>query len=260
MRAALILAIASLCACGRDALNLDGGTGSGQSTGGGAAGGGGGAGGGIASGGGGSGGGGMTGGGRGMTGGGGGGSPCTGLSAGACRTRSDCSPDFCFECTCTPQFKGCRRVGAPPFNCPLLGCASPECCTARSQCQGIDDCAPPGTPLGCGTCNRQPSTCSNDTQCGATEICEPRHCGCSGETDCVPGCGTNNPCPTGSTCTNKRCVAASCSTAVPCPTTFECLAGQCARRTCVSDFGCGDGFCVSGLCQDGWGECRGPVP
>lgn len=229
--AILIISACVLVACGRDLLNpLDaGGTGGGS-------------------------------GGGSQSGGGGGGSTCPGLSVDACRARSDCAADFCFQCSCTPQFEGCRPITAQPFDCPQLGCASPLCCQTGAQCGSSGDCAPPGTRWGCGFCDGQPSTCANDTGCGTSGICEPRQCGCSGETDCVPGCGPTNPCLTGTTCTGKRCQPSSCSSSTSCPSGFDCQGGLCARRSCTRDLDCGDGFCVTGLCSEGWGECRGPVP
>ncbi len=217
---------------------------------------------------GGSGGGHASGGGGGNTGGGSGGgggaidagTSCSGLGVEACRLDAACEPDFCRACSCQPNFKGCRAKTDAPFDCPALGCPSPVCCQASAECQAIGTCAPPGTPFGCGACNNQPDTCTDDASCPADAVCDPRPCACSGQRDCRPGCGVNNPCAAGTTCTAKRCVPLACTSSATCPGTFACLNGQCARRTCTTDLQCGDGFCVDGTCFEGLGECRTPMP
>ena len=233
MRTLLILSLLAGAACGRDSLLRDAGTGGGGGT---------------------------TGGGGGTTGGGGGSVSCVGLGVEACRARSDCAADFCFQCTCTPQFKGCRATTATPFDCPALGCLSLPCCQTDAACQNAERCEAPGTPQGCGTCNAQPSLCTSDGECGATEICAPRACACSGQTDCAPGCSVTNPCGTGTTCVNKHCQPTTCSAAAPCPATFSCVSGTCRRKSCTTDVDCADGFCVTGTCHESWGECRMPHP
>ncbi|MFO0600642.1 MAG: hypothetical protein U0228_35365 [Myxococcaceae bacterium] len=194
--------------------------------------------------------------------GGGTGAACATLDLLGCRARADCVADLCLECSCAPVFVGCRRPSEFEHQCPLLQCAQPFCCRADAECSNFGAaCAPAGAPRGCGACNSSPSQCSVDGDCQGGTICEPRTCGCSGERDCVAGCGANVPCATGQSCVNKRCVATACATAADCGvSTFDCVQGACARRTCTTDATCGGGFCVLGVCEEGLGECRQPVP
>ncbi|MFT3710784.1 MAG: hypothetical protein QM817_24435 [Archangium sp.] len=198
-------------------------------------------------------------------GGGGGGSSCHGLGVEDCRKLPDCAPDFCTTCTCTPTYEQCRSLNELPFQCPMVDCITPQCCADQSQCSTFPStCSPPGSPPGCGVCDTSPSTCTSDSSCGSGFICQPRVCGCLGQTDCVPGCGPNNPCGVGEVCSFNRCQPKECMLDSECPSTFECrvghVAGFCRRRVCTDDVECGDGFCVEGTCYEALGECRGPVP
>jgi hypothetical protein len=237
MKSLFVTVLVLLVGCGRGALNedVDAGTNGGNATGGGFAMGGG------------SGDGGMT-------------STCDALDLLGCRARTDCEADFCFACSCTPNFKSCRARTAAAATCPGLGCAQPLCCQNQSDCSNVGACGEPGTHLSCGACNPQPSTCTDDTSCDATSICEARNCACGGERDCVPGCSATNPCPAGSTCSGKRCVVQTCSPTMSCPSTFDCLTGQCSRRTCTTDAHCGTGFCVNNSCFEAFGTCQQLVP
>jgi hypothetical protein len=261
MRSFLFLMLLAMLACGRAVPEgTDGGTGGGGAMGGGTGGGavGGGTGGGAVGGG--------TGGGAVGGGTGGGGSSCAGLGVEACRARSDCVADFCFLCSCTPRFEGCRGIDEQAHDCPAVGCPQPACCRSGQDCTpGGASCVPPGTPFDtCGTCNPQPGTCQTDADCGTGTgtICEPIPCSCSGQRHCVPGCGPNSPCAQGTECnaTTGRCEVIPCTGAQDCPSTFTCTSGVCVRKRCVRDAECGDGFCVNDQCYDGWGQCRPPVP
>lgn len=267
MRSLIVLSVFAVLACGRAVPNdaSDGGTGGGS--GGGAMGGG--AGGGSTGGGvGGGAGGGSTGGGvgGGAGGGGGGGASCASLGVEACRARTDCAADFCFLCTCTPRFEGCRGVNEAPHDCPALGCLQPACCQTPQDCASIGGvCVAPGTPFsGCGVCNPQPGTCVTDADCGMGTglICEPITCSCMGQRQCVAGCGPGAPCPQGTTCNANtgRCQVIQCNGPTDCPSTFFCSSGVCLRKPCTVDGQCGDGFCVNHECYDGWGQCQVAVP
>lgn len=199
-------------------------------------------------------------------GGGGGGASCTGLGVEACRARSDCAADFCFLCSCTPRFEGCRGVHELPHDCPAVNCPQPLCCQSAQDCSSTGaSCIPPGTPFdGCGVCNPQPGTCVTDADCGAGTgtICEPIPCSCTAQRQCVPGCGPDSPCAQGTECnaTTGRCQVIQCTGTPDCPSTFTCSSGVCLRKSCAVDAQCGDGFCVDGQCYDGQGQCRLPVP
>lgn len=244
MRVLVLLGVVALLGCGRAALteSSDGGTGGGD-FGGGAGGGnfGGGA-------------------------GGGGASTCAGLMVEACRARPDCAADFCFICSCTPRYEGCRGVNELPHACPDVECLQPECCDSQGDCTAPAMCAVPGTPPGCGgACNPLPGGCLSDSDCIAfptVSICEPIACSCYAQRECVPGCGPSSPCEQGTTCnaTTGRCQVQSCVTSSDCPGPFTCSAGACLRKPCVVDSQCGDGFCVLLQCYEGLGVCRFPMP
>jgi hypothetical protein len=191
--------------------------------------------------------------------------PCVGLSVSACRADSRCTPDFCFQCSCEPRYAQCRLKTAAAFECPQFGCPQPNCCSDDSTCGRPFLCLRAEQQASCGICNNLPSTCTNDLSCGAGTVCLPRRCACSGETDCQPGCGPNNPCPRGQSCdaSTRRCEDLRCSAAVPCPSGTDCILGPagtvCLPRACTSDAQCGDVFCVSGSCAPSLGIC-GALP
>ncbi|MDP3233461.1 MAG: hypothetical protein Q8S33_26890 [Myxococcales bacterium] len=193
--------------------------------------------------------------------------PCRGLSAGDCRANALCDADFCFACSCRPNFEGCRLKVQTPAVCPAFGCPQPQCCSDDSTC---------GRPLvcmaadrvSCGACNNAPSTCATDASCNTSvtgNVCLPRACACSGQTDCQPGCSAQNPCRDGETCdaATKRCEQTRC-TSTPCPSGFNCVLGPtgnvCIARSCTSDRDCGDIFCVSGTCRTSLGVCNQFMP
>jgi hypothetical protein len=176
---------------------------------------------------------------------------------------SGCAADLCDACSCEPVYRGCIGADQTPEQCPALGCATPDCCSSDEQCQQIP-CAPPGTPFGCGVCNTDPGTCTDDAECHAqdpTMICEPIACTCTGEKTCVVGCVDDTTCAEGTTCNTAlaRCAPTACSGAAGCPDDFDCVDNRCARRTCADDLVC-DGYCVLGQCYSGRGECRPPAP
>lgn len=193
----------------------------------------------------------------------GGHAPCDGLDLPACRLRGSCAPDLCFTCSCTPTFEGCRVASDPPFQCPEVACEQPLCCESMTDCQNMGgDCAPPGAPYGCGMCNPETGDCSADGDCALGYLCEPINCSCDSASHCVLGCAAATDCPLGTTCSggdHPRCQPSACSSVAPCPPDFDCDSGTCVRRPCLIDLHC-DHFCVLGLCYEGQGECRQPVP
>jgi len=205
--------------------------------------------------------------GGGNVGGGGGFNPCRGLSVGACRANPLCAPDFCFACSCRPNFEQCRLVREAPAVCPSFGCLQPQCCASDATCGRPLICMEPNRPT-CGACNNAPSTCADDAACNTAttgNICLPRPCACSGQTDCQPGCSTQNPCGDGQTCdpVTRRCEQTRCAS-TPCPSGFNCVLGPtgnvCVARACTSDRDCGDIFCVSGTCRTSLGVCGQFMP
>lgn len=125
------------------------------------------------------------------------------------------------------------------------------------------DCAPPGTPWSCGTCQVDPGDCTDDAQCSTGQTCNPIACSCQSATRCGPGCASNADCSDGQECsggTHPRCVALHCLQASECGAGFDCLSAVCVRRSCAADADCGGAYCVTGQCHRGLGECRQPVP
>lgn len=188
--------------------------------------------------------------------------PCRGLSAGDCRANALCDADFCFACSCRPNFEGCRLKVQTPAVCPAFGCPQPQCCSDDSTCGRPFVCMEPNR-VSCGTCNNAPSTCATDASCNTSvtgNVCLPRACACSGQTDCQAGCSAQNPCRDGQTCdaATKQCEQTRC-TSTPCPSGFNCVLGPtgnvCIARSCTSDRECGDIFCVSGTCRTSLGVC-----
>lgn len=239
MRLLILLGVVVLLACGRATLTEPG---AGGGTGG--AGGGGGGGGGSLD--------------------GGGASTCHGLALDACRARPDCVADFCFICTCTPRYEGCRGVDDVPHGCPPVECVQPECCKTSQDCTAPALCAAPGTHPTCGACNPQPGSCNSDSDCLAfptVSICEPIPCSCSHQRHCVPGCNPHH-CAQGTVCNaiTGRCEPLTCNTSGDCPGPFACISGLCVRKPCAVDSDCGDGFCVMNACFEGYGECQWPLP
>lgn len=200
------------------------------------------------------------------TGGGVTGDPCTGLGVTACRADARCTPDFCFQCSCTPNFAQCRLKTSTAYQCPAFGCPQPSCCKNDTLCGRPLICISPGV-MGCGVCNPTPSGCMSDAQCNTAttgNICRQRACACSGETDCLPGC-TVTGCGDGQTCNqiSKRCEAVRCGPTMPCSSGLDCIispqGGLCTPKSCTADGECGDLFCVNGVCGSTLGVC-GQVP
>ncbi|MBL9038622.1 MAG: hypothetical protein JNG84_08930 [Archangium sp.] len=190
-------------------------------------------------------------------------STCAGLEASRCRRTAGCVVDTCTTCSCTPTFRGCRAVSAPPLDCPAVGCLQPTCCRSSAECPSPTSCVPPHVPVVCGICIGGP-TCESHADCPSGEMCRlDGACSCTSEGRCVPGCTDDGDCREGELCTSqRRCITKTCVRENECGPSFACQAGLCVRKTCVSrDDECspnGDSFCVMGHCASGWGECRLP--
>ena len=193
---------------------------------------------------------------------------CATLSEGACRTQAHCTADYCFECSCTPVFVGCRDLRAAAHVCPGLGCAQPFCCNQNSDCPkgSFFECLAPGMDPGCGICDPGAGcTSDNDCQRGAAIpfVCGIAPCSCSGR-GCIAGCMSDAQCAEGESCeSDHHCRAKLCSSDADCPSTFQCdlsddSPSTCVRRTCTRDEECGANHCVNGGCYTSLGQCVVP--
>ena len=187
---------------------------------------------------------------------------CAGLLLDECRLEPGCKVDSCEGCSCTPTYRGCIAESRTPAECPLYGCPSPQCCDEQADCPQVTVCAPPGTPFGCGSCNNQEGTCTDDAECkaqGATQICELIPCTCDNNKACAQGCVDDTTCAEGETCdlAANRCRATTCDDPADCPANFDCVNQRCTRASCTDHAEC-VGFCVEGSCYSSLGECRPP--
>lgn len=191
------------------------------------------------------------------------GSSCHGLALGACRTTAGCIADECPGCSCDVQYRGCLDPGETPAQCPGLGCAQGICCSSELACDGGGaTCTPPTAGPGCGACNTTAGSCTVDADCtGASMVCDPIACSCTGVSACVTGCTDDSGCDESESCdvATARCQPRACGAADPCPTAFTCTSGACTRATCTVDRDC-DGYCVAGLCYAGRGQCEIATP
>jgi hypothetical protein len=146
--------------------------------------------------------------------GGAGGTQCTNLDEYTCKTRTDCTAQYCGVCP-NSTFNGCAPLGAPPVDCPgpgpveacVLSCdlLDEALCKARNDCQAdyCPSCGGPQTFVGCG----EPG---GGTACPA--IACVRACGTIMASDYDQSCATDADCvaePEGdfcgvNTCTNCR--------------------------------------------------------
>src|SRR5215813_11980588 len=134
---------------------------------------------------------------------------------------------------------GGGHPGSSTVECEHTLSADSRCCTAQSDCPqdgGIEMCAPPGTPLGCGVCNMDPSDCGADADCKSrepTSICQPVTCSCDAVSAkrCTAGCTVNTMCGDGESCdiTTNRCVAKACTTTGQCRLPFIRAPTGCSR-------------------------------
>ena len=210
--------------------------------------------------------------------------PESGIKADAGCTKKLCNYDPCKDkacgdpCTvCDPNDTDCIETAVIKACDPGGTCVADTgdlCAVEAEGCHGDADCTAemgdmcfyPGQPLGCGICMEPFETCSADTDCAATMICEqsgPEDCLCSPETICKPGCTGAADCGAGETCEAMHCVAIKCTDDAGCPVDFTCEGdqavlimggGECQRATCKDDKDC-SGYCVQGKCYDSLGTC-----
>jgi hypothetical protein len=194
------------------------------------------------------------------------GTNCYGRTEAQCAAAgSSCITDYCFNCTCTPAFAGCRPPNTTHYQCPALGCASPQCCRTQKECtnNGLV-CSPPDRSVPqCGICMPAPNPCTEDKHCAnsgiANAICGNAPCVC--DQTCVAGCALTSDCREGEICDpNHHCRVRTCAEA--CTVNFECAPGakDCSRKPCTSDTQCPQKMCVLGFCYNGLGTCEGPPP
>lgn len=145
---------------------------------------------------------------------------------------------------------------------PEGACTDEVACTKPSWAA----CAPAGSFMGCGICQKDVPGCSSDAECAGTPngicIASPNDCLCEPHPVCHTGCAANADCGEGQVCAgDHHCVAQGCSVKADCPSMFACGSdGKCARQPCKGTAECGGGYCVTGLCWVKPGECQLPVP
>jgi hypothetical protein len=192
---------------------------------------------------------------------------CAGLDEKSCAANSSCAADYCYECSCTPTYVGCRLSAATPKACPPLGCPQPLC-----TCDGLGEaaCKAASATMGC-TANYCPSCTSAQT-----------YNGCSGPNEgapacpligCATTCRTATDCaPTGQICRppdaqpycGGACImqASTCASDADCRgSTTICEPVRCAcnaATACIA--GCtGNGDCPVGQVCNGMHRCQ-PQP
>ncbi len=192
------------------------------------------------------------------------GTSCNGLNEQLCAAAAGCVADYCFNCSCTPTFNGCRAPNVTPLPCPALGCPQPLCCHDQKDCSqnGLFCVAPDQDIPQCGVCQQPLNPCTEDKHCANSgipnAICGNSPCVC-GQT-CVAGCALTADCREGEICQpNHHCRARTC--AEGCTQNFICSGGTtCVRKTCKVDNDCPRKMCVLGFCHNGLGNCQGPPP
>ena len=177
--------------------------------------------------------------------GGSGGSQCGALDETACKTRLDCTAQYCHACPNQSQFEGCTTVGAPPMECAeecvQVSCGSLDqaTCKTRSDCQAyycpgcsgqqFVGCGAPGGGVACPAITCVAPLCSSLDQasCTARSDCHVESCpncdggvgfaGCMAPGDppveCPEACPapplchqlTETSCKTRSDCTPEYC-------------------------------------------------------
>lgn len=177
-----------------------------------------------------------------------------------CRARTDCVADLCMECSCTPTFVGCRGAGDTPTQCPLLGCAQPQCCRHPGDCSSGSACEVQPLIPSCGADPAPaPSTCQHDSDCnkvpGQICTCTPCTCGNTNQLACQDGCKKDIDCPEPQSCLEDlHCHPRACDAS--CTGNYTCAGGGCVRKPCAKDEECGTpGYCILGQCSRDIGQC-----
>jgi hypothetical protein len=138
-----------------------------------------------------------------------GGTPCGALDETTCKTRLDCTAQYCHACPNQSQFEGCTTVGAPPMEC------AEEC--VEVSCDSLDE-----------------------ASCKARRDCQPDYCqGCGGAQTFV-GCGAPGG---GTACPAIACVPPPCSglDEASCTARSDCHAESCPN----CDGGVGFAGCIA---------------
>jgi hypothetical protein len=190
-------------------------------------------------------------GGDGGGGGDGGHDPCAGKTEAQCQNSQACVADYCFNCTCTPGYAGCRLPTSAPPQCPALGCPQPFC-----GCEGLSElqCLAADPSMGC-TATYCPDCDGKLTiwnSCGGptsgAPFCPPPSCPgrCRAESDCAM---------TGGFCyaPGEPLGCGICMQPPPCMSDAECGLGDiCAIApcTCTGESSCTPG-CSSTGCPEG---------
>jgi hypothetical protein len=197
-----------------------------------------------------------------------GGAQCTNLDEYTCKTRTDCTAQYCGVCP-NSTFNGCTPLGAPPVDCPgpvdacVQSCdlLDEALCKARSDCQsyycedcGIQQfvgCGEPGGGTACParTCG-PPCSGLDETSCKARSDCRVAGCpACDGGTSFICQATTDPPiecpaaCPAPSSCSTVTTEAA-CNARTDCHSVYVD-----PGNTCGCEF---DGCCTHfSRCTDG---------
>ncbi len=208
--------------------------------------------------------------------GGSGGAQCDSLDETTCKTRADCTAQYCHACPNQSQFEGCTTVGAPPMECAeecveaACGDLAEAACSNRADCQTYycSDCKGGQTFIDCGTpgggpgieCQVCPASCAGLDETACTNGCIPEYCpNCDGGRT-FEGCSPPN---SGAI----ACPATACPAPAPCSTVTTEAACN-ARTDCHSVFddpgtcGCNAVGCCAHFswCADGAKASCGGVP
>lgn len=206
------------------------------------------------------------------------GTQCTTLGESTCKTRPDCTAQYCSVCPNQTTFAGCAAPGAPPVECPAEECFEESCssldeasCKTRSDCQPnycpgctgqrFVGCGAPGGGTACPADDCAPPPCDglDESTCKTRSDCTPGYCAnpCTGGQAYV-GCSAPNEgafaCPAG--CGEPPCsgivTAAVCDERSDCHSVFtESMTCNCTAAGCCSQFSrCDDGAKAS---------CKGPA-
>ncbi len=181
--------------------------------------------------------------------GGSGGTQCGALDETACKTRVDCTAQYCHACPNQSQFEGCTTIGAPPMEC-AEECVEASCgsldqatCKTRSDCQPeyccsgevYEGCGAAGAAVTCMTSCPLPCEGRDETTCmNSAGSCTPQYCpncdggqtfeGCAATGSGGIACGLECPAPPSCSFLDEtECKSATGCTAEYCP---SCTGGQ----------------------------------
>jgi len=162
---------------------------------------------------------------------------------GGCNQDSDCGEkQLCQDHVCVDVACIDHSHCLPEQYCDENNnCVNDECST-DADCAMDEECAPEGFCR-----EKQPVTCTVDTECEENELCLDGVC------QIPPSCTEDAECPTDTVCQSGRC-ARPCASDADCQQGLEtCVDGHCLRR-CFSDDNCPAGeICENNVCVEG--EC-----